>query len=111
MSAWSEWTSLVYQRSGGLCEVQVSSRCNGRGEHYHHRKLRSRGGGNTVGNLAHVCNECHTWVHLHPAKATDAGWMVASWSDPVEIPVRRYGHWVRLDDQGGMTPAEVSDVA
>lgn len=107
MSAWSEWASLVQQRSGGLCEAGVSSRCNGRGEHVHHRKLRSRGGGNTVGNLSHVCNDCHTWIHQHPADASERGWMVASWADPVEVPVFRYRQWVLLDDRGGMSPAEV----
>ncbi|MDO5500457.1 MAG: HNH endonuclease signature motif containing protein [Propionibacteriaceae bacterium] len=99
------WPSLVLQRSGGLCEAQVSTQCTGVGEHVHHRKLRSRGGGDTPANGSHVCHHCHDWIHAHPARATDTGWMVPSWSDPALARLWRYGRWVRLDDQGGMEPA------
>lgn len=98
---------LVYQRSGGLCEAQVSTQCTGRGEHVHHRKLRSRGGGDGVANLAHLCHHCHDWVHAYPKEATRSGWMVSSWSDPALARLWRYGRWVRLSDDGGMEPVEV----
>lgn len=107
MSSWSEARSLIYTRSGGLCEAGVSSRCSGVSEAAHHRKLRSRGGKDTASCLVAICNDCHTWIHLHPADATERGWMVPSWADPCETPVFRYRRWVLLDDQGGMSPSEV----
>lgn len=102
--------SLVYQRSGGLCEAGITSRCTGRGEHKHHRKLRSRGGTDTTSCLVDVCHHCHTFIHSSPGatRAKDEGWLVASWADTAEVPVFRYGRWVLLDDQGGLTPTVVT---
>lgn len=108
MSAWSKARSLIYTRSGGLCESQVASRCSGVAESAHHRKLRSRGGQDTTSCLVAICEPCHQWIHQHPADATDLGWMVNSWADPAEIPVYRYRQWVLLDDEGGISPAEVT---
>ena len=99
--------SLVYQRSGGLCEALITSRCTGRGEHKHHRKLRSRGGVDSTSCLVDVCHHCHDWIHAHPKDSTERGWMVPSWAEPREIPVYRYRQWVLLDDEGGLSPAGV----
>ena len=99
--------SLVYQRSGGLCEALITSKCNGQGEHKHHRKLRSRGGVDSTSCLVDICHHCHDWIHAHPKDATERGWMVNSWADPRDIPVYRYGRWVLLDDAGGTRPVEV----
>ncbi|MEE6280181.1 HNH endonuclease [Georgenia sp. MJ170] len=56
----------------------------------HHRKLRSRGGGDSLANLMWVCGACHGWIHGNPALATTAGWMVPSWGDPGGFSVKRY---------------------
>lgn len=65
----------VKARSEGLCEVRALG-CQRWGVHMHHRKLRSQGGTDTVGNLMHVCGWCHRWVHEHPREARSRGWIV-----------------------------------
>ena len=102
------WQSLVDQRAAGHCEARLSERCVGAGQHYHHRKLRSRGGADSAANLVDICHHCHDWIHAHPKDATERGWMVPSWADPVEVPVYRYRRWVLLDDEGGISPVEVT---
>lgn len=95
----------VYARSLGRCE-----RCGdslGSSWACHHRKLRSQGGGNGPENLAALCHPCHNLgkhaVHLNPAAAYAAGWLVASWDDPALVPVQVAGAlgllW--LDPAGG----------
>jgi 5-methylcytosine-specific restriction endonuclease McrA len=80
----------VWQRCGGYCEmcgVPV------RRDQFalHHRKLKSRGGKNEVTNLVALHHYCHNLgtdsVHLNPEVATRAGFLVASWCDPADIPV------------------------
>ena len=104
------WQSLVDQRAAGHCEARLSERCVGVGQHYHHRKLRSRGGADSAANLVHICHQCHTFIHSSPGakRAKDEGWLVASYSDPCEVPVYRYRRWVLLDDQGGLSPVVAS---
>lgn len=92
--------TLVHRRSKNLCEADAHPHCQGRAEHIHHRKLRSRGGGHTVANLLHVCHLCHGWIHDNPAAATEKGWMVSTWADPTEVRVVRWGWWLRLFDNG-----------
>lgn len=78
----------IRHRSMGRCEAGVAPDCTGRGEHFHHRQLRSAGGGNTVENLADLCHLCHGWVHAHPDWARRHGWIVPSWTTPeVTSPV------------------------
>jgi hypothetical protein len=64
----------------------------GRGEDHtmvlHHRRLRSQGGRDAVDNLVWIHDACHRWTHDHPARAYDLGWIVRSWADPAEVPVR-----------------------
>lgn len=64
----------VKQRSDGWCEVRALG-CELRAVHVHHKKLRSQGGKDTVGNLLHVCAWCHRWVHEHPREARKRGWI------------------------------------
>ena len=81
--------ALVWSRARGYCE-----KCGGSlGESWalHHRKLRSRGGGDDVTNFLALHHECHNLgtksVHNNPAEATELGFMVPSWADPAECPV------------------------
>ena len=39
--------------------------CRLRATHVHHRKYRQRGGTNSLNNLLHVCEPCHSWIHAH----------------------------------------------
>lgn len=62
------------------CEARLPC-CNGRDEHGHHRKLRSRGGSDGPPNEIRVCFACHDWIHAHPARSTELGLMIPSWGD------------------------------
>lgn len=76
------------------CEVMVPGVCNGRGEHWHHRKLRSQGGRHEPVNGLMVCHLCHEWIHRHPALSYEAGWLVRSLDEPKLVPVVRRGRRV-----------------
>lgn len=86
----------------------------GAGRNLRHRKLLSRGGKDTIGNLVSLSGSgttgTHGWVHANPAEAEHLGLMVPSWiDDPSEVPVRladecgRFS-WVRLLDSGDTFP-------
>lgn len=79
-------------RSGGKCEAR-SRVCTGDAAHFHHRKSRSSKDQRPVNGL-HVCSACHEHMHSQVAKARMLGWIVPSWADPAEVPVRR-GDWGR----------------
>lgn len=93
--------ALVVDRANGWCEAYASRRCNGQGQHVHHRKLRSGGGLNTAGNCVHVCHECHSYIHANPADSYERGWLVHSWDEPGLVPFLRLGRFVLFDDEGG----------
>lgn len=42
-----------------------------------------------LANLVSLCRTCHAWVHAHPAKSYEQGWLVHSWNDPEDVPVKR----------------------
>ena len=93
-------------------EMQACARCgveiwnNGS---RHHRKLRSRGGGDEVSNGVLLCGSgttgCHGWAHANPAEATRLGLIVSRWMNPADVPILHalYG-WVLLNDEGTATP-------
>ena len=77
----------------------------------HHRKLRSRGGQDTVANLIWVHHGCHNLntdsIHANPAYATDKGWMVSSWQEPELTPFfRPDGAVVLLQNDGNVITLE-----
>jgi hypothetical protein len=56
----------------------------------HHRKLRSQGGTDDLGNLVVIhANPCHTAIHANPLAARDAGLIVSAYADPLDIPIGR----------------------
>lgn len=85
----SKIVSLVVERAQGYCEA-----C-GKPEQstmaLHHRKLKSRGGGDSASNLIRVHHSCHNMstgsIHANPAWAESKGFMVGSWQDPQETPM------------------------
>ncbi|MDQ8040488.1 HNH endonuclease signature motif containing protein [Cellulosimicrobium sp. XJ-DQ-B-000] len=87
----------VYARAGGrcdLCRIPLA----GNAFDAHHRKLRSRGGEDSLENLVALHRHCHDWVHHHPADATRLGFMVASHADPATTPLHLHGRtWVLPD--------------
>lgn len=65
----------VESRAGGRCEVRADG-CTIRGEHAHHRLMRSQGGPDDAGNLLWVCPSCHHYVHAHPTESYERGWLI-----------------------------------
>lgn len=50
---------------------------------------------------------CHGWVHAHPKRAYQLGYLVHMGKDPDTIPVYyRTGGWQQLNADGTRTPAE-----
>ena len=94
---------LVKARAAGYCEY-----CDSPAEEtmaLHHRKLRSRGGADTVANLVFIHHGCHNLkthsIHLRPGAAETRGYMVGSWQDPAEVPlVKADGSVILLLDDG-----------
>lgn len=93
----------VIARAGGLCEALTPGVCTTRGQHLHHRQLRSRGGKHTVPNLVLLCTACHTHLHLNVTEATERGLIVSTYADPADVPAVRYGYPCQLHDDGTVT--------
>ena len=79
---------IVHRRAAGYCEV-----CGRVAEStmaLHHRKLKSRGGKDTVSNLIWIHHGCHNLntdsIHNHPEKSQQLGHMVGSWQEPEDVP-------------------------
>jgi hypothetical protein len=105
----SKIVALVSERAKGYCEA-----C-GKPEHatmaLHHRKLKSRGGKDSVSNLMRVHHSCHNMstgsIHANPAWAEDKGFMVASWQEPHEVPMHTpSGAIVLLQNDGTIITLE-----
>lgn len=67
------------------------------GHSTHHRKSR-RFHDDSPENLVRLCGSgttgCHGWVHEHPAEAERLGYILPSWRDPLNAPVRDWnGDW------------------
>ena len=94
-----------------LCE-----RCGSAlGTNIHHRRPRGAGGRsdpatNLPSNLLLLCGSgttgCHGWIESHRTVGHRHGWLLNSWHNPLQMPVRIHDlGLVLLDDIGGMTPA------
>ena len=95
--------ALVEERAGGYCEVcglpeQESMAL-------HHRKLKSRGGKDSVANLMRVHHKCHNLgtnsIHMRPKVAIERGQICPSWAEPSEFPLTLSDESkVLLDNEG-----------
>lgn len=95
----------VIERAGGYCEV--CSRPAQSSMALHHRKLKSRGGQDSVSNLIWIHHSCHNMathsIHANPELSEQKGWMVPSWKEPHDTPlVRTSGEIVLLQDDGNV---------
>ena len=86
---WTDVRIALWERARGRCE--------GCGKHLgddgavHHRRLRSRGGDHSMGNLLLLCTACHLWAHRNVTEATALGWIVSTWGpDPGDVEVAQY---------------------
>lgn len=93
---------ILRARCGGACEGcgRVGVRLEA-----HHRKFRSRGGGNGAANGLMLCGAgnasgCHG--RAHSGAGVDLGWAVAAGDEPEErwVWVARWGFPVRFTDSG-----------
>lgn len=94
----------IFHRDNWACR-----RCGRAGTTYpltiHHRRPRSMGGTRSVAingpsNLVTLCGSgtegCHGWVESNRKIAYALGWLVPSWADPEEWPIRfAEGHWAQ----------------
>lgn len=65
-------------------------RCGRESHHTHHRMMRSQAPKDAVHrieNAVRVCTVCHSYIHANPAESYDNGWLVPSWSSPLEEPM------------------------
>lgn len=44
-----------------------------------------------LANLVSLCRTCHNHVHANPAESYEEGWLVHSWSDPADVPLKNPG--------------------
>lgn len=105
----SKIVSLVEQRAQGYCEA--CGKPEQESMALHHRQLKSRGGKDTVSNLIRVHHSCHNMstgsIHANPSWAEDMGFMVPSWKDPHEYPMRTPdGSIVLLQNDGTIITLE-----
>lgn len=74
----------------------------------HHRQLRRRADPTVRDlpcNIVELCGSgttgCHGWTHAHPAEAERSGYIIPSWRDPLNAPIRDWnGDWWWLLDDG-----------
>lgn len=66
---------LVEMRSGGFCEASTDV-CEINAVHVHHKAGRQGARAHELGNLLHVCDACHRWIHANPERSYAEGWLV-----------------------------------
>jgi len=101
--------SDVLRRDGNSC-LRCGVHISVRGYSLHHRKGRHALPGmpdpHIAANLVTLCGSgttgCHGWVHAHPEKAYEAGWMIRRLGAerPADVPVLDLlGHRWRIGDR------------
>ena len=94
-----------------MCDRETGSHWSG--DSIHHRRMRSHGSGyerlHEPENLLTLCGSgttgCHGWVHAHPNRAYQLGYLVSMSDDPIGQPVYyRTGGWQQLHADGTRHP-------
>lgn len=120
----TEYTAAVRvqvdERDGGACR-RCGRPLHGNRFSRHHRKPRGMGGANRrdagrLSNIVLLCGSatsaggCHEWVERNRAEATQAGWIVPSWADPEQVPIRtQHGEDLWLRDNGSIVYTREED--
>lgn len=90
---------VVRERQQGQC-----LRCGVAYTEVHHRQRR-RDGGHGYENLVGLCSADHRWAHANPKEAKEYGFIVAPGvTDVCDVPIRSFAGWVRLGEDGSITP-------
>jgi hypothetical protein len=72
----------------------------------HHRRLRSQGGSDALGNLITLTGIHHARWHSRRIEAHLRGLIVPSWADPLAVPVLHFELGWAIPGDFGWTPAE-----
>jgi hypothetical protein len=89
---WKAAKQACFTRDEGMCR-----RCSCPAADCHHRKPKGMGGTSDterafgLAGLISVCRECHSWIHAHPEISYEEGWLVHSWQDPADVPLKDPG--------------------
>lgn len=103
MTDWKALRELILTRCQNYCELCGNALTDTFA--LHHRKLKSRGGKDTVDNLIALHHACHNMgnnaVHLNVQKATASGHMVPTYAAPSVYPLLLpNGSFVTLTEEG-----------
>jgi 5-methylcytosine-specific restriction endonuclease McrA len=97
---WQAVRKAAASRDDGMC-----LRCARPATDVHHRQLKGMGGTSDeyrkygLANTVCLCRSCHSHVHAHPAESYESGFLVHSWNDPEEVPLKSGAAiiWLRAD--------------
>ena len=97
----------VRERAGTRCELCGTTCHIG---HYHHRRPRGMGGtrreeSGQPSNCLLLHPRCHADVESSRERAISNGWLVSSFIEPAEVPVKLWHGLVYLKDDGSFVPA------
>lgn len=84
----------TFTRACGMCDV-CGRHLDPENWAFHHRKLRSQGGPDTVENGLALHHWCHERVHLNRAWARVRGYIVHREEEPDSVPVLLHGRMLR----------------
>ncbi|ORA57257.1 hypothetical protein [Mycobacteroides franklinii] len=110
----TEALRLMRERSGGLCEVQWPSVCQGSGSQLvgHHRRPRGSGGtkrhsSRLAANGLMACTWCHSFLETgERGDARELGFIVDQNQEPADVAVfYRHEYKVLLCDDGSLVAA------
>lgn len=89
MTNWKAIREIVLERCGNYCELCGKVLTDNFA--LHHRKLRSRGGKDSIENIIALHHECHNFgnnaVHFNIKKSTESGHIVPRHAEPSEYPL------------------------
>lgn len=112
MANWAALREAVISRCQNYCEMCGNALTNTFA--LHHRKLKSRGGKDTLDNLIALHHKCHNLgtesVHLNIKMATERGYIVPSYATPSDYPLHlANGSIVTLSAEGTYIYLEKAD--
>lgn len=66
----------AFMLSHPICQARIEDVCTGAASDMHEPLTRARGGSiSDESNALALCHHCHMWIHNHPAKSLEMGWL------------------------------------